>query len=124
MINARTIAKALGGKYSNGAWTARCPAHDDRTPSLQIRDSGLKVLVHCFGGCSQLAVIDTLKSRGLWETEGGSIGLPKSLTTEISVVSQSVAPDRIARALQAWHAATQPGGTLVEVYFASRGLKL
>ena len=34
-------------------WVARCPAHEDRTPSLSIRelDDG-RVLVHDFGGCS------------------------------------------------------------------------
>lgn len=36
-----------------GRWNARCPAHDDRGPSLSIRevDDG-RVLVHCFAGCS------------------------------------------------------------------------
>ena len=33
-------------------WIARCPAHDDRTPSLAIRDRGDKVVMHCFAGCS------------------------------------------------------------------------
>jgi len=34
-------------------WLACCPAHDDRGPSLSIRetDDG-RVLVHCFAGCS------------------------------------------------------------------------
>jgi hypothetical protein len=33
-------------------WIARCPAHDDRGPSLSVRelDDG-RVLVHCFAGC-------------------------------------------------------------------------
>jgi hypothetical protein len=35
-----------------GRWQARCPAHDDRGPSLSIRelDDG-RVLIHCFAGC-------------------------------------------------------------------------
>lgn len=35
-----------------GRWQARCPAHDDRGPSLVVRelDDG-RVLVHCFAGC-------------------------------------------------------------------------
>lgn len=36
----------------NGSWTACCPAHEDKSPSLAIKDEGGKVLVHCFGGCS------------------------------------------------------------------------
>ena len=35
----------------DGRWYARCPAHDDKSPSLSIRDTGEKVLIHCFTGC-------------------------------------------------------------------------
>lgn len=34
-----------------GRWIARCPAHDDRSPSLSIRDADDRTLIHCFGGC-------------------------------------------------------------------------
>lgn len=34
-----------------GRWYARCPAHADKSPSLSIRDTGEKVLLHCFTGC-------------------------------------------------------------------------
>ena len=39
-------------------WIARCPAHDDRLPSLAVRklDDG-RVLVHCFAGCSVDAIL-------------------------------------------------------------------
>lgn len=41
-----------------GQWSARCPAHDDRGPSLSIRelDDG-RVLLHDFGGCSVESVL-------------------------------------------------------------------
>ena len=44
-------------------WLARCPAHDDRGPSLSIRelDDG-RILVHCFSGC---AVHDIVSAVGL-----------------------------------------------------------
>ena len=38
-MTAETIAKALGGRKAGSGWTARCPAHDDHTPSLSIRDA-------------------------------------------------------------------------------------
>lgn len=40
-------------RTGSGTWLARCPAHEDRSPSLSIRevDDG-RVLLHCFGGCS------------------------------------------------------------------------
>lgn len=34
-----------------GRWDARCPAHDDRSPSLSIRSAGESILIHCFAGC-------------------------------------------------------------------------
>ena len=39
-------------------WIARCPAHDDGSPSLSIRelDDG-RTLIHCFAGCDALSVL-------------------------------------------------------------------
>jgi len=44
-----------------GTYQARCPAHDDRGPSLTIRetDDG-KVLIHCFSGCSVYEVVGAI----------------------------------------------------------------
>jgi hypothetical protein len=41
-----------------GRYQARCPAHDDKGPSLSIRelDDG-RVLVHCFAGCDVHSVL-------------------------------------------------------------------
>ena len=35
-----------------GRWSARCPAHDDKSPSLSVRDAGERVLFHCHAGCN------------------------------------------------------------------------
>lgn len=42
----------------DGRWVALCPAHDDRSPSLSVRelDDG-RVLAHCFGGCGVDSVL-------------------------------------------------------------------
>lgn len=66
-MNAESIVKALGARRSGSCWMAKCPAHDDRNPSLSIREVGGKVLVRCHAGCSQSAVIAALKDLGLWE---------------------------------------------------------
>ena len=41
-----------------GRWVARCPAHDDRGPSLSVRelDDG-RILVHCFASCDVESVL-------------------------------------------------------------------
>lgn len=39
-------------KGRNGQWTARCPAHEDKGPSLAIRENpDGRILLHCFAGC-------------------------------------------------------------------------
>ena len=44
---AEALAKALGGRKAGCGWTALCPAHDDRAPSLSIRDAeDGRILVH------------------------------------------------------------------------------
>jgi len=35
-----------------GRWSAKCPAHDDRSPSLSVREGDRGVLLKCFSGCS------------------------------------------------------------------------
>lgn len=48
--------KASGGQYS-----ARCPAHEDKNPSLHVGWSDhAGVLVHCFSGCSPGSVLAAL----------------------------------------------------------------
>lgn len=45
-------------KGRNGSWTACCPAHEDKGPSLAVReaDDG-RVLLHCFAGCPTINVL-------------------------------------------------------------------
>ena len=33
-------------------WIAKCPSHEDRTPSLAVREVEDRLLLHCFAGCS------------------------------------------------------------------------
>jgi putative DNA primase/helicase len=120
---AETIAKALGGRKAGAAWMARCPAHDDREPSLSIRDANDgKVLVRCHAGCDQGRVIAALRSRGLWEENGHR-------QRRFARAAANDRPDRddakrTEAALAIWWSAMPAGGTLVEAYFVSRGLHL
>jgi Toprim domain len=67
-VSAAEIAAVLGGRRTGGQYICRCPAHDDRRPSLAVRDADDgRVLVHCHGPCEQDDVIDALKALGLWE---------------------------------------------------------
>ena len=70
------LAAALGGRLKpGGGWMCHCPAHDDRNPSLSIdRGDNGSIVLKCFSGCSQEAVLDALRLRGLWHT--GPTGQP------------------------------------------------
>lgn len=45
-------------RTGSGTWLACCPAHEDRSPSMSVRemDDG-RVLVHCFAGCGVDAIL-------------------------------------------------------------------
>ena len=43
-----------------GRWVARCPSHEDRSPSLSIREVDGRVLLHDFGGCETGDVLAAL----------------------------------------------------------------
>lgn len=62
-MSAETLLSRLERVKRTGAgrYQARCPAHDDRGPSLSVRelDDG-RALVHCFAGCDVHSVLSAL----------------------------------------------------------------
>jgi len=64
MSKAETILERLEmvRKTGSSKWIARCPAHNDGTPSLSVTeiDSGNRVLIHCHGGCGALDVLESI----------------------------------------------------------------
>jgi len=53
-VTAQAVADLLHARPAGrGKWTARCPVHRDRSPSLSIREGeDGKTLIHCWAGCS------------------------------------------------------------------------
>jgi hypothetical protein len=51
------LVRRLGGIWSPDGAMCRCPAHDDRTPSLSVRVGERALLFKCFAGCDTLDVI-------------------------------------------------------------------
>jgi hypothetical protein len=41
-------------------WQASCPAHDDKTPSLSVTQTGNRVLLHCHAGCTPESICSAL----------------------------------------------------------------
>lgn len=65
-MNAHELAGLLKGKKTGTGtgYSARCPAHDDKTPSLSIADGEKGVVFRCHAGCDQQAVADAIKALG------------------------------------------------------------
>jgi putative DNA primase/helicase len=61
-------------RETGGAWTALCPAHDDRNPSLSVRGIEGQVLVYCHAGCDTADVLAALSftTRDLYDEPTGA----------------------------------------------------
>jgi putative DNA primase/helicase len=125
-MNAANLADALGGRKRGVVWMARCPAHDDRTPSLSICDADNgKVLVRCHAGCEQAQVIAALRARGLWSAndryQSKIIG-PQS--RRFLEQRDGEGADRSTAALKIWQPAAPATNTVVTTYLRSRGIDI
>ena len=62
MTPAEKVLDRLDGVLDrgNGQFLARCPSHEDKSPSLSIKDESDRVLVHCFAGCEALDVVESI----------------------------------------------------------------
>jgi hypothetical protein len=49
-------------KTGSNKWIARCPAHQDGTPSLSVTEvsNGERVLIHCHAGCGALDILESV----------------------------------------------------------------
>ena len=44
----------------NGQYSCRCPAHNDRSNSLGIKEDSGKILMNCFAGCNVKSILDAV----------------------------------------------------------------
>lgn len=47
-------------KTGKDTWTAICPGHDDKSPSLSIKDTQEKILIHCHAGCDPVVIMGNI----------------------------------------------------------------
>ncbi|MFO1256095.1 MAG: hypothetical protein U1E37_10555 [Sphingomonadaceae bacterium] len=114
---ARKMNEALGGTWSRSKGMCCCPAHPDRTPSLSITLGKRAILVHCFAGCTNEAVIRALARLGvriadLFDGAGGPI------TNEPRVDTAN------RNAFRLWLESSILTGTPAERYLAGRGITI
>ncbi len=61
-MDVNTLLSRLSGvRGRNGSWSAKCPAHPDKSPSLSVKElPDGRILMHCFGGCGTDAILGAL----------------------------------------------------------------
>lgn len=83
------LTKLEGVKGRNGSWVARCPGHEDRSPSLTVKELGDgRILIHCFAGCGTDVVLGAM---------GLTMGdlFPEPLATRLGPVRAFTAADAL-----------------------------
>lgn len=124
-MTAEAMVKALGGRKTGNCWMAKCPGHDDRSPSLSIYETAdCKVLVRCHAGCDQDRVILALRSLGLWPNACPASSRGSILRSDSAHKASELDTRRIEVASSIWNSSKPANGSLVEVYLASRAIRL
>ncbi len=121
-MNAEALTKALGGTWHGSYGTARCPAHEDRTPSLSIRDGDNgRLLTCCHAGCPPEAVWAALQDRGL--VERGDHRPARRHRRPRPRRAPEPSPNQ-DHALEIWRAARPAPDPPVEAYLCHRGITI
>jgi putative DNA primase/helicase len=95
----------------------RCPAHEDSTPSLALRDGARGLIVKCFAGCSAADVLAKI----------GDPGAPPdpAVLARQHADDERAAARRTAIARDIWRTSTPAGeDSLVAIYLATRQILL
>lgn len=112
----RGIVQALGGQWRGESGMCRCPAHDDRSPSLSVRVGERSLLFHCFAGCDSRDVIATLRRAGLLGNGLATADHPRPTPLPRQSAHD---PDFL---LKLWNQCGPIAGTLAERYLAWRAI--
>ncbi len=127
-MNAESLTKDLGGHWHGAYGTARCPAHEDREPSLSVRDGADgEPMFHCFAGCRWQDIKDALRARGLLPERGKYPAWRprryRPLTAPKPRVVNVDQQRRVEFSRRKWHEAIPLVNTPADVYLRERGLE-
>src|SRR5262249_32479175 len=129
-VNPAELTHLLGGRWHGWYGMAKCPAHDDRNPSLSIGEGkDGQVLVNCFAGCSPKTGIAALHNLGLRPTKPylPAGALDQALIRQRTALRERREAQRAAFIeqtwQQAWEAASPARGSPIETgWLPARGI--
>lgn len=111
-IKGAELVRRLGGVWQQCRGMCRCPAHDDRRPSLSVRIGHSSLLFKCFAGCSGAEVASALRRLKL-EIPVGRAPIDLGPRARMSTA---------APALKIWNEAHPLTERYGGAYFSARGI--
>ncbi|WP_375702907.1 toprim domain-containing protein [Bartonella sp. AA131HXZ] len=117
---AQKITCALRGVWHGRYGTARCPAHDDRLPSLSLANGhDGRLLLYCYAGCSFREIIQALIRIGLLGKQAydQTLSFSKQFCADLKRAKQ-----KAERAKAIWQQSQPIKNTLAETYLRMRGI--
>ena len=109
------LVRRLGGVWYGSQGMCRCPAHDDKSPSLSVRVGHTSLLFKCFAGCDTIDVLRAI--RRLSPEALSATGTGEMQTDDLDEWLQS-------RARNLWSQGRGLDGTLAEIYLRNRAIDL
>lgn len=100
----KQLVAQLGGTWSGNIATCKCPAHNDKTPSLNIRQGDKSLLVTCHAGCHRIEVLKAIVRTTNYQP------------TMFSIPELATPPDKFVH-WSIWQAGQPIEGTIAEQYF-------
>ncbi len=107
-VRAKQIVESLGGRWSGTRGECRCPAHDDRSPSLSVRLGTKAILFKCFAGCTASDILKALERQGLHDRAPVHVELRAS-SRDLSGLARTL-----------WQHSMPVEGTPAEAYLQAR----
>lgn len=114
---AANLVKRLGGIWSPNGGMCRCPAHNDRTPSLSVRVGKKALLFKCFAGCETTDVLRAIRRLDM--------RIPIWCDTPVGLPNTHLSPAWLRRrAHNLWDEALPIVGTPAQAYLLRRAIPL
>jgi hypothetical protein len=107
------LVRKLGGVWHDHGGMCRCPAHDDRTPSLSVRIGDRSLLFKCFAGCTGLDVMRAIRRFNFDVPVDDNVVAPPTTRFDLR---------RKERIRSIWRDARVAMGSPVATYLESRGI--
>ncbi len=118
--NAQGITRALRGTWHGRYGTARCPAHDDRLPSLSLANGhDGRLLLYCYAGCSFREIIQALIRIGLLGKQAydHTLSFSKQFCADLKQAKRKAEKAKVI-----WQQSQPIKNTLAETYLRMRGI--